>query len=111
MTRELLQTATPTKGWFFEVTFVTEPLVDTPCEFQGFTDGSTWNGFANIWVTPTVFEKIVDDCHEELSDGMVDTLQDQGFFDLGRYVEEDTGFISLANGWATHLLNEKGGKP
>lgn len=39
-----------------------------PCRFyfgddptyDGFTDGTTWNGFDNIWVTPEVHEQIKD---------------------------------------------------
>ena len=97
--------ATPTKGWFFEVKFVTEPLVDTPCEFQGFANGSTWNGFNNICVTPTVFETIVSACHEHLSDDMIDTLKEQGFFGMGVFVDPVTGFIPLVDGWVTHIIN------
>jgi hypothetical protein len=40
-----------------------------PCRFyfgddptyDGFTDGTTWNGFDNVWVTPEVHKQVMAD--------------------------------------------------
>lgn len=35
---------------------------DTEAEvYQGFTDGTSWNGANNVWVTPEVHRKVVAD--------------------------------------------------
>lgn len=67
---------------------------DTGEPFAGFTDGSHWNGFNNVWVTPDVRDQIVA------------TFRLTGWWEPGD--EHDMlaipvidGLVSLANGYAT----------
>ena len=62
--------------------------------FDGFTDGSTWNGFDNVWVTPATWDLV----RAYLQSIEPDAL-DAEAFDLAP--DPATGLVSLANGWAT----------
>lgn len=50
-------------------------------KFQGFSDGTTWNGFDNVRVTPAEFDRIVE--HFDDSDAFSDVAKDEnGLYDL-----------------------------
>tara|TARA_R110000824_G_scaffold94720_3_gene228275 strand:+ start:253 stop:573 length:321 start_codon:yes stop_codon:yes gene_type:complete len=104
MPRELLQLvhATPTEGLLFEVKFVPACLVDTPCDYQGFTSPSE----DQILVTPTVFDQIVDDCYEHLGDDEREAMREEGYYDPSGICEE-SGFMSIHDSWSPHLLGQE----
>ena len=58
--------------------------------YSGFTDGSTWNGFENIWVTPAVHAQVIKD-HP-----IIDA--DYDYWDIS---PDADGLISYAYGFAT----------
>ena len=78
----------------------------TPCtfcfaddtEYSGFTDGTTWNGFDNVYVAP--------ETHKEI---------EHYFFNVCGYDKEeislpdspnDDGLYDYSNGFATSIVNE-----
>ena len=82
-----------------------------PCRFyfgddptyDGFTDGTTWNGFDNIWVTESV--------HKEIVERFTEDYKASGYFthDLDEVMESfmlqpnADGLYSYANGFATSI--------
>lgn len=77
----------------------------TPCKFrfddspvfEGWTDGTFWNGFANVWVAPDVRELIAQ--HFRNAEG--DAYDDQ----IERLPLDRNGRVSLAMGYATSLVD------
>jgi hypothetical protein len=70
---------------------------ETPA-FDGFTDGTTWNGFDNVWVTPEVIE-IITAYFRSHDDPETATELEQlpmGF----------NGLICLGYGYATQITND-----
>jgi hypothetical protein len=74
---------------------------DSP-EFEGFSDGSTWNGFDNVWVTPETRNRIVawfraqPDCDADCEEGNQDMLA----------LPVDDGLVSLGWGYAASVSQE-----
>jgi hypothetical protein len=76
----------------------------TPCtfafddgsEYEGFTDGTTWNGWANVHVTPAVRDLIAADLEKEGAD-FAETVAEL------RALPEAEGLISLANGYSATI--------
>jgi len=74
----------------------------TPCTFyfgddptfEGFTDGTTWNGFDNIWVTPEVHEKVL---------AHFNAIYDPSEHGLNEVQIDGSGLYSYANGFATSV--------
>jgi hypothetical protein len=64
--------------------------------YQGFTDGTTWNGFANVWVTPAVRDAIADAADAE------EPWSETGK-ELRGLTPNADGLISLANGYAAEV--------
>lgn len=60
--------------------------------YEGFTDGTTWNGFDNIWVTPEVHKQVMAD--HPIED------PDNNYWDIE---PDDDGLISYAYGFATSI--------
>ena len=83
----------------------------TPCKFyfgddptwDGLTDGSTWNGFNNVWVTEETHKAIVQHFTREYRvSGYhgADLLEVMDSF----FIEpDDDGLYSYANGFATSI--------
>jgi len=71
--------------------------------YDGFADGTTWNGFDNIWVTPEVHKTIVQRFIDEY------TINDYNGADLSEVMEsfdiepDDDWLISYACGFATSI--------
>ena len=75
----------------------------SPCRFyignpdviyDGFTDGTTWNGFDNVMVSPKTHKKII----EYFGDDVVDEL-------LTMKINND-GLFDYSNGFITQILNK-----
>jgi len=79
----------------------------TPCrftfdgspEFDGFSYGTTWNGFDNVCVLPQVRDKIV--AYFELDGCDSDTIAS-----LRDLPVREEGVVSLAGGWATQIVRK-----
>jgi hypothetical protein len=61
----------------------------------GWTDGTTWNGFANVWVTPAV--------RDELYAELLAQDQFETCVELRDKKPDDRGLISLAGGYCAHV--------
>lgn len=72
---------------------------DSPA-FDGFTDGSRWNGFDNVWITPKTREAIVSWFADEYGDP--DTLASNA--DMMAIPADDNGLICLGCGYATQIV-------
>lgn len=86
----------------------------TPCRFyfgddptyDGFTDGTTWNGFENIWVTAEVHKEIVERFEADYKvmgykgDELAEAMES---FDIE---PDDDGLYSYAYGFATSIDDE-----
>lgn len=70
-------------------------FADSP-SWSGFTDGTTWNGWANVWCSPEVRDEIADYC-ESMRDDEESIAQMRA-----RPVGED-GLVSLADGFAAEI--------
>lgn len=71
--------------------------------FEGFTDGTTWNGFDNVWVTPEVHKQIIQHFEAEcrmLNYSNVETIEQMKTFNIE---PDDDGLISYAMGFATSI--------
>ena len=64
--------------------------------FAGWTDGTQWNGFDNVCVTPSVLADIIAYMEHE--------GEDAGVLAEMRALPVRDGFVSLANGYATKLV-------
>jgi hypothetical protein len=73
-------------------------LADDDREWDGFTDGSKWNGFNNVAVTPAVRDAIVADLR---SLGLADL--DEACDDIAGLPIID-GLVGLDHGWATTVV-------
>ena len=77
----------------------------TPCRFafdltpafDGFSYGTTWNGFDNVCVLPHVRDQIIAWFEQDRIDA--DTIADLRALPVG-----SSGVVSLANGWATVIV-------
>lgn len=67
--------------------------------YDGFTDGTTWNGFANVWVKPEVRDQIVTDIRANDPD-------DEHAAQLASEQPDEAGLVSLAKGWAAELTED-----
>jgi hypothetical protein len=67
---------------------------DLSPSFDGFTDGTYWNGFTNVWVTPPVRDAVVQWLRFDGCD--VDTISDIAALPVGK-----DGLVSLSHGYAT----------
>jgi len=71
--------------------------------FTGFTDGSTWNGFDNVWITPAERARIVAYFQEaypgdaNIAESNADMLA----------IPEENGLASLCNGYATQIARRR----
>jgi hypothetical protein len=66
-------------------------------EFDGFANGTTWNGFDNIWVTPEMHDRVMD----WLS---VDGNSDEETLSMfAEMIPGPDGLISYAYGFATQV--------
>jgi len=83
----------------------------TPCKFyfgdnptfDGLTDGTTWNGFDNVWVTPEVHRQIVKHFREDyikLGYTGNDLAYEMESFNIS---PSGDGLYSYANGFATSI--------
>ena len=70
--------------------------IDKP--FPGITDETTWNGFDNVWVTPTTHAQIVVELRELAKKHGWDKEDLSGIDELP---VGDNGYVSLANGYCT----------
>lgn len=74
----------------------------TPCKFtfddgkvwEGFAEGTTWNGFDNVSVTRSTAAAIDAWFGNDGSENAV----------IGDMVADENGLISLANGYATQIV-------
>ena len=66
--------------------------------YDGLTDGSTWNGFANIWVENDVYRQILNNY-----DHSKDDYKESGLFDLE---PNEDGLYPLSYGFSTSIINE-----
>jgi hypothetical protein len=64
-------------------------------DFPGYTDDTTWNGWLNVWVSPTTHKKVIAWLR---SAGRMETEEDQAMADL---TPGDDGLISYAYGYTT----------
>ena len=69
-------------------------------DYEGFTDGTTWNGFNNIWISDKVYRQLLNNFNHMLSD-----FRESGLFEL---TQDESGLYSLAYGFSTIIINEKG---
>lgn len=70
-------------------------------EFAGFTDGTTWNGWPNVWVTPDERDRIVAWFRAEPDDDTADELA------RATIISDMTPpLVSLANGYTPTLCGE-----
>lgn len=69
---------------------------DSPA-FDGFADGTTWNGYANVWISPEVREQVVAWLREQGDEDTADEI-------MGLPVED--GLVSLANGYTAQIVDE-----
>lgn len=94
-------TCTPDAWEAFAPGLVREPVrfsFDTEAEFDGFTDGTTWNGFLNVWVTPETRDEIAatDDIFSTSNpDAQAERDEFKGL------EPDESGLICLAYGYAT----------
>jgi hypothetical protein len=72
---------------------------DDGVTFDGFTDGTYWNGFINIWITPEVRDVLVKQALEWDD-------EDPLAADLAEQQPDANGLISLAYGYATSEVFE-----
>ena len=66
--------------------------------YDGLTDGSTWNGFANIWIKDNVYRQILNNYDHNLYD-----YKESELFEL---TTNKDGLFSLAYGFSTSIINE-----
>jgi len=66
--------------------------------YDGLTDGSTWNGFANIWIEDNVYRQILNNYDHNLYD-----YKESQLFEL---TTDKDGLFSLAYGFSTSIINE-----
>lgn len=71
---------------------------DSDPEFPGYSDGTTWNGFDNIYVTPSVHRQVIASLADSFDAWLEneETIQDMLAMQPG-----PDGLISYANGFAT----------
>lgn len=71
--------------------------------FDGFADGTTWNGFDNVWITADTMKQITDYFRADYQSAGyhgADLAEVMECFDI----EPDAdGLYSLANGFATSI--------
>jgi hypothetical protein len=80
----------------------------TPCKFtfddektyEGFSHGSTWNGFNNVAVTKDVLEKIIADMKGDETSGMNDETEES----FRAIQPMENGLYSLGWGFATSIV-------
>lgn len=73
---------------------------DPATVYEGFTDGSTWNGFDNIWVTQAVRDQVVADLRaSEFADEEAETADD-----IAEMEPDEHGRICLGWGYATQIV-------
>ena len=73
---------------------------DTPA-FDGFAEGTTWNGFDNVCVTPAEFARICEYFRAEYGDAY-DEAMGEGWTELAPGAD---GLISLGYGYATQIFD------
>ena len=66
--------------------------------YDGLTDGTTWNGFANIWIEDNVYRQILNNYDHNLYD-----YKESELFEL---TTNKDGLFSLAYGFSTSIINE-----
>jgi len=69
-------------------------------EFDGFTDGSCWNGFDNIWVTPDTFNTILSTWEKNENDDEREMIAE-----LREQTPDADGLYSFAYGFATQVID------
>jgi hypothetical protein len=70
--------------------------------YDGFTDGTTWNGFNNIWISDKVYRQMLNNFNHMMYD-----FRESGLFEL---TQDEEGLYSLSYGFSTIIVNEKGEK-
>lgn len=45
--------------WSFDDAYAVDGSFNDDLIYDGFTDGTTWNGWDNVWVTPEVHKKVM----------------------------------------------------
>ncbi len=72
--------------------------------FDGFADGSTWNGFDNIWVTAEVHKQIIEHFNAEcLTLGYFGDQLTEEMLQFTEIEPDAQGLYSYANGFATSI--------
>ena len=66
---------------------------------KGFTDGTTWNGFNNIWIDEKVYQNIIQHFDH------INDIDESGLLELKK---DDDGLYCLAYGYSTIIINKKG---
>jgi hypothetical protein len=70
--------------------------------FDGFADGSTWNSFDNVAVTPAVRDQIVAYFKKEYGERYQEVFGD----DLEQCEIGADGLVSLGGGFATQIVED-----
>ena len=82
---------------------------DDETVFTGFADGTRWNGFDNVAVTPEVRDEIAayfeDAAKDRRAFGAADALETAE--DLRAMEPGPDGLISLAGGFATSIVDDE----
>lgn len=69
-------------------------------EFDGFTDGTTWNGFDNIWVDADTFEAVLTAWEKAGNEDNAEMLAE-----LREQTPDADGHYSFAYGFATQIID------
>jgi hypothetical protein len=65
-------------------------------DYNGFTDGTTWNGFNNIWVIEKEYKKIIKHFNH------INDIDESGLLEI---IKDENGMYSLAYGFSTIIIN------
>lgn len=80
-------------------------FVDEPT-YAGWTDGSTWNGFLNVWVTPEVRDQIADNMDADEGCEGCYAAEPETLEELRNLTPDANGLIDLSRGWAAELVED-----
>ena len=64
-------------------------------DYYGYTDGTTWNGFNNIWVTEKEYQRIIKHFDH------INDIDESGLLELKK---DESGLYSLAYGFSTIII-------
>lgn len=82
-------------AWSFDTGEAVEP------GYVGYTDGTKWNGFDNIWIEPDVRDQVAADAAKWPGDDGDTAVEIRAL-----PIDERTGLVSLANGYTCLIWKE-----